>query len=54
MVVRGKEVSMRAIVNKIALVSGISFLIYVSLVLLDITCPEGLTSCQLYEPFSPW
>ncbi len=50
----GKEVSIREMVSKIVWVSGISFLIYVSLVLLDITCPEGLTSCQLYEPFSPW
>ena len=45
---------MRAIVNKIALVGVIALLIYISLVLVDATCLEGLTFCQLYEPFSPW
>lgn len=45
---------MRAIVGKIAVVGLIAVGIYLSLVMLDITCPEGLKSCELYEPFSPW
>ena len=45
---------MRAIVGKAVLFGGIAVGIYLSLVMLDITCPEGLKSCELYEPFSPW
>ena len=43
---------MRAIVGKIAVVGVIAVGIYLSLVMLDITCPVGLKSCELYEPFS--
>lgn len=42
---------MGILVGKVAVVA---LLIYVSLVLADVTCPVGLTSCQLFEPFSPW
>ena len=45
---------MRAVVGKIAVVGVIAVGIYLSLVLADVTCPVGLTSCQLFEPFSPW
>ena len=45
---------MRAVVGKIAVVGIIAAGIYLSLVMLDITCPEGHKSCELYEPFSPW
>ena len=28
--------------------------IYLALMFADFACPEVLTSCQLFEPFSPW
>ena len=42
---------MGILVGKVAVVA---LLIYASFVLADATCPVGLTSCQLFEPFSPW
>lgn len=44
----------RPVVGKIAVVGVVAVGIYLSLVLADVTCPAGLTSCQLFEPFSPW
>lgn len=45
---------MRTVIGKIAVVGVIALYLYFCLVMLDITCPEGLRSCELYEPFSPW
>ncbi len=44
----------RPVVSKIAVAGVVAVGIYLSLVLADVTCPAGLTSCQLFEPFSPW
>ena len=44
----------RPMVGKLAVAGVIAVGIYLSLVLADATCPVGLTSCQLFEPFSPW
>ena len=54
LLIRAAGGKMRALVGKIAVVGVIAVGIYLSLVMLDITCPEGLKSCELYEPFSPW
>ena len=45
---------MRAVVGKIAVVGIIAAGIYLALMFADFACPEVLTSCQLFEPFSPW
>ena len=45
---------MGAIVSKIVVVGLIALFIYISAVFVDIACVDGLTFCQLYEPFSPW
>lgn len=39
------------LVGKVAVVAA---LIYVSLILLDASCTEKLSFCQLYEPLTPW
>lgn len=28
--------------------------IYLSLMFADFACPDALTSCQLFEPLTPW
>ena len=45
---------MRALVGKVVLLGVTAVGIYLALMFADFACPEVLTSCQLFEPFSPW
>ncbi len=45
---------MHSKIAKCAFLVGLAAIAYFSLVLIDVSCNEGLSFCKLYEPLTPF